>query len=82
MRFESRPAVDAMSVSDGTEFDQVAEQRALVSGRPPRLAFSARLPDQLPEVLPVGTRKAFEQRFERLIALVQQARAPMFRSVQ
>lgn len=71
-----------MSVSDPGEPDEVTEQLPLPAGRSPRIPLDAGLPDQSAQVLPIHFWTRLDDFFECRVALIEQAGAPMFRTVQ
>ncbi len=71
-----------MSVSDLSKLDEITEQRTLVAGWPARIPLCAGIPNQLAQPLSVRVSTTFQNVAKRRIALVEQARAPTFRTVQ
>lgn len=71
-----------MSVSDRWKLDEVTEQFTLVSGWAARIPLRAGVAHQAAEVLPVRVRAVIKDLSERGVALLKQARAPTFRTVQ
>ena len=83
MRLERRPPGTLLGQSvTFFEFDEVPEQRALMTGRAACVPLCAGVANQAPQMLPVGIRAMFEDVPERDVAFVEQARAPTFRTMQ